>query len=102
MKAITALILVFTLALAACGGAADPGGLPASAAPTPASPSCDLSSGTDAAGNTLWTFSAPLTGNPLPGACDDLQDGVHYLCNADACLFLPYTGTCPHCPGGGE
>jgi len=30
-----------------------------------------------------------------------LGGGV-FECKPDFCLVLPYTGTCPHCGGGGE
>jgi hypothetical protein len=55
-----------------------------------------------APGNSFWLFEHGLAGsNPVPGDCVDLGDGW-FECNADACLVLPYTGTCPHCGGGGE
>ncbi|HEX3850659.1 MAG TPA: hypothetical protein VHW01_06805 [Polyangiaceae bacterium] len=94
------VVLAFSLLLAACGGSADSGPAPAEALAAPSS--CEASPFADAAGDTLWTFSDKLSGNPLPGACTDLGDGIHFWCDARACLFLPYTGSCPHCPGGGE
>jgi hypothetical protein len=98
---IPVLALVLAFAVSACGGSAESAPAPAEA-PAEAPSSCEASPFADAAGNTLWTFSDKLSGDPLPGACTDLGDGIHFWCTPSACLFLSYTGSCPHCAGGGE
>lgn len=61
--------------------------------------SCDLM----ASGPTVqvWKFSNKDTAAPVGLECVSLGGGV-FKCDSDACLVLPYTGTCPHCGGGGE
>lgn len=48
-----------------------------------------------------WQFSNHDTAAPVGFSCVSLGGGM-FKCDPDACLVLPYTGTCPHCGGGGE
>ena len=93
MKSITALFPLLVILLAACGAATE---TPDSNA---APPSCELL----AAGEweQVWAFSDHDTAAPVGTACLSLGGGM-FTCKPTACLDLAYTGTCPHCGGGGE
>jgi len=64
--------------------------------------SCELLDST--ATEQVFRFSDANTSSVDAGLgteCVSLGGGV-FDCKPDACLVLPYTGTCPHCGGGGE
>lgn len=62
--------------------------------------SCEVMT-TTTDGDNIWFFAEAPASNPVPGDCRDLGNGW-YECTPDACLVLPYVGTCAHCGGGGE
>lgn len=95
--------------LTACGGQVD--GLPTQAsapcAPTSsptvtpaAAPAQSCTLVTSNGDEQIFEFSDPDTAAPVGTSCVSLGGGW-FTCTPDACLVLPYTGTCPHCPSGG-
>lgn len=88
------VVLTSAILLAACGGTAEPSD--SISAPL----SCELldSSPTE----QIFKFADPDTSSPSAGLgteCASLGGGV-FTCKPDACLALPFAGTCPHCAGG--
>jgi len=66
----------------------------------PAAPlSCELIASSET--EQVFKFSDPDIAAPVGTDCVSLGGGV-FDCKPDACLVLPYVGTCPHCGGGGE
>jgi hypothetical protein len=90
-------LLMLLLLIPACGGSPDQ-------SPNPAAPamSCELLDATST--EQVFRFSDVNTSSVDAGLgteCVSLGGGV-FDCKPEACLVLPYTGTCPHCGGGGE
>lgn len=89
-------ILLIALVPIACGAS------PEGSVSEPAAMSCELLDAT--ATTQVFKFSNVDTSSVDAGLgteCTSLGGGV-FQCMPTACLVLPYTGTCPHCAGGGE
>jgi hypothetical protein len=94
MLAVLALFVVFTAS--ACTTRVEQ---PVEAVDLQGPESCDLLS--YGPYGQAWKFSNKDTAAPVGFECVSLGGGV-FKCDPEACLVLPYTGSCPHCGGGGE
>lgn len=64
------------------------------AEPVTHGPTCETSS--TAQGKQLWHFEHAADAPGVDSSCEALGDGW-YECAAEACLLIPYDGTCPVC-----
>lgn len=98
-KLLTLVISCLALSLGACVAPVDGASCDARVDEAPAALSCDMLA--ESSTERVISFADPDTRSPGGTSCVSLGGGV-FTCPADFCLFEQYTGTCPHCPGGGE
>ncbi|MEI9940042.1 MAG: hypothetical protein WDO69_22710 [Pseudomonadota bacterium] len=90
-----AVLALFAFVLVGCGGAVD-------GAPAEPIASCARLTRNNTGAPELWQLMPTTSANPLPGVCEDWDNGMFY-CPQSACLPEGYTGNCGSCadPDGG-